>query len=87
MQDRCSQDDLLLELQTMLAALADVEFRYDDARDHLEAWEGPQAIEQHFFVQLKEHHQRQRERFDQRLAELQYAMMRIMTLEDICLNA
>jgi hypothetical protein len=51
-------DDLLSKLQTTLAALADVEVRYEIDREQLEGWIGPEAIKKHFTAQLGERHQR-----------------------------
>ncbi|MBQ0822858.1 hypothetical protein KBI52_21965 [Microvirga sp. HBU67558] len=86
-QDPCYPDDLLPELQATLAALADVEVRYEGAREHLQAWEGPEAIRQHLLAQLEERHQREREPHVGRLADLQYRIMRLMAFEDICATA
>ena len=37
-------DDLLCELQSTLRAVADVEFRYEVAREGLELWSGPGSL-------------------------------------------
>jgi hypothetical protein len=79
-------DDLIFELQTTLAALADVEVLYEIDRERLGAWDGPSAIKKKFAAQLEERHQRDREPHVQRLADLHCSMIRIMTLEDICSN-
>ncbi len=79
-------DELLAELQTTLAALADLEVQYEIDRERLEAWDGPEAIKKKFAAQLEERHQRDREPYVQRLADLHCSMIRIMTLEDICSN-
>ncbi|WP_262266007.1 hypothetical protein [Microvirga yunnanensis] len=86
-QDPCYPDDLLPELQATLAALADVEFRYEGARDHLQAWEGPEAIKQHLLAQLEGRHQQERRPYVERLAVLQSRMLRLMAFEDICPTA
>jgi hypothetical protein len=77
-------DDLLAELQSTLAALADIEVQYATDRERLEAWDGPDAIKEKFAVQLEERHQRDREPYVERLADLHCSMIRIMALEDIC---
>ncbi len=80
-------DELLAELQTTLAALAalaDLEVQYEIDRERLEAWDGPEAIKKKFAAQLEERHQRDREPYVQRLADLHCSMNRIMGLEDIC---
>jgi len=79
-------DVLLAELQSTLAALADLEVQYETDRERLEAWAGPEAIKTKFAAQLEERHQRNREPYVQRLADLQCSMIRLMTLEDICSN-
>jgi hypothetical protein len=80
-------DDLLGELQATLAALADLEVQYEMDRERLAAWDGPEAIKKRFTAQLEEHHQRDREPYVQRLADLQCSMSRIMTLEGTCSNS
>ena len=85
-EDPWYSDDLTSELQTTLAALADVEVQYEMDRERLEAWDGPDAIKKKFAAQLEERHQRDRKPYVERLADLQCAMIRIMTLEDICSN-
>ncbi len=79
-------NDLTSELQTTLAALADVEVRYEIDRERLEAWDGPDAIKQKFAAQLEQRRQQDREPYVQRLADLQCAIIRLMALEDICSN-
>ncbi len=73
-------DDILAQLQTTLAALADVEVQYEMDRERLEAWAGPEAIKQKFEAQLEERHQREREPYVQRLADLQSRAKSIMAL-------
>jgi hypothetical protein len=80
-------DDLLPELQTMLAALADLEVRYEKDREQLTAWEGPKAAKGRFVAQLEERHQRDREPYVQQLANLHYQIMTLMALQDICSTA
>jgi hypothetical protein len=74
-------DDLLPELQTMLAALADLEVRYEKDREQLTAWEGPIAAKGRFAAQLEDRHKREREPYVQRLSDLQHRTMRIMALQ------
>ena len=76
-------DNLLPELQTMLAALADLEVRYEKDREQLTAWEGPKAAKGRFVAQLEERHQRDREPYVQRLSDLQHRTMRIMAFQGI----
>jgi hypothetical protein len=76
-------DDLLPELQIMLAALADLEIRYEKDREQLTAWEGPKAAKGWFAAQLENRHQREREPYVQRLSDLQHRTITIMALQDI----
>jgi hypothetical protein len=79
-------DDLLPELQVMLAILADIEMQFQADRERLDTWAGPEAIKTEFAAQLEERRQQAREPYLQRLADLHDRMIRIMTLEDICSN-
>jgi hypothetical protein len=79
-------DDLLAELQSTLAALADIEVQYATDRERLEAWDGPEVIRKKFAAQLEERHQKDREPYVQRLTDLRCSMIRIMALEGICSN-
>ena len=67
-------DDLLPALQSTLAALADVETRYEIARDGLEDWSGPDDVKQHLMAELEADWQREREPVVLRLAQLQSHM-------------
>jgi hypothetical protein len=80
-------DDLLPELQIMLAALADLEVRYEKDREQLTAWEGPKAAKGRFVAQLEERHQRDREPYVQQLTNLHYQIMTLMAFQDICSTA
>jgi hypothetical protein len=82
-QAACYPDDLLDEIQTALAALADVEVRYEIDRKHMAAWAGPDSLQKRFAAQLEQRHQRKREPYVQRLSDLQHRTMRIMALQDI----
>ncbi len=75
-------DDLLSELQATLAALADLEVRYEIDQEQLEGWTGPEAIKKRFAAQLEERHQREREPYVQRLAYLHHRTMIIMARRD-----
>ena len=50
-RDDCYPDDLLPDLQRTLAALADVEFRSEVAREHLE--HEPPGIRELFWLRLR----------------------------------
>jgi hypothetical protein len=66
--------DLLPQLQSALAALADVELRYHSDQEQLQGWAGPEAIKTRFAAQLAERYHRERAPYVQRLAELQRLM-------------
>jgi hypothetical protein len=63
---------------------SDATVQYATDRERLEAWDGPDAIKKKFAVQLEERHQRDREPYVERLADLHCSVIRIMALEDIC---
>ena len=46
--------DLLPQLQSILAALADIEVRYQSDQEQLQGWAGPEAIKTRFAAQLAE---------------------------------
>lgn len=66
--------DLLPHLQSTLAALADIELRYQSDQEQLQAWAGPEAIKTRFAAQLEERYQRERTPYVRRLTELQHLM-------------
>ena len=66
--------DLLPQLQSTLAALADIELRYQSDQEQLQGWAGPEAIKTRFAAQLAERSQRERAPYVQRLADLQRLM-------------
>ena len=66
--------DLLPQLQSTLAVLADIELRYHSDQEQLQGWAGPEAIKTRFATQLAERYQRERALYVQRLAELQLLM-------------
>jgi hypothetical protein len=76
---QCSSypDDLLPQLQSTLAALADIELRYHSDQGQLLEWAGPEAIKTRFAAQLAERYRRERAPYVQRLAELQLLMDRM----------
>lgn len=79
-------DDLLPQLQATLAALADLEVRYETDREHLQTWDGPEAAKRTLAAQLDERHERDRGPYVQRLADLHGWLTGTMALDDICLN-
>ena len=62
-----SSDDVLCELQTTLRAIADVEFRYEVAREGLEEWTGPAPAKHLRFVELEARHRLELEPYAQKL--------------------
>ncbi|WP_457092655.1 hypothetical protein [Microvirga sp. P5_D2] len=69
--------DLLPQLQSALAALADIEVRYQSDQKQLQGWAGPEAIKMRFAAQLAERYQRERNPYVQTLSELQHLMDRM----------
>jgi hypothetical protein len=61
---------LSTEIQRVLTALADVEACYENDRECLKGWSGPEAIRMRFIEQLDARHARAREPLVQRLANL-----------------
>jgi hypothetical protein len=74
MQDPWYPADLLPQLQSTLAALADIELRYHSDQEQLQAWAGPEVIKARFAAQLEERYQRERNPYVQRLTELEHRM-------------
>ena len=64
-------EDLLPELQRVLAALADLDVRYETERDHLEEWSGPEEVKQRLLADLEQKHRATREPYAMRVAELE----------------
>ena len=69
--------DLLPQLQSTLATLADIELRYYSDQEQLQGWAGPEVIKTRFAAQLAERYQRERAPYVQRLSELQLLMDRM----------
>ncbi len=69
--------DLLPQLQSTLAALADMELRYQSDQEQLQGWAGPEAIKTQFAAQLAERYQRERTPYVHRLTELQLLIGRM----------
>jgi len=64
-------DALLPQLQQALAALADLQVRYEIDRDYLEDWSGPAQIRDRLVIELNEWHAKGRERLLSRRVQLQ----------------
>ena len=65
-------DDLLADWQRTLAALADIETRYEMERDHLESWSGPAEVKDHLLAELEQCHRANRERLVLQLERLHH---------------
>lgn len=55
-------DELLPQLQQTLAALADLEMRYEIGRDDVESWSGPRDVKDRLLAELEQGHRAYRER-------------------------
>ena len=62
---------LLPELQRILAALADLDARYEIEHDHLEEWSGPEEVKQRLLADLEQKHRATREPYAMQVAELE----------------
>ncbi len=58
------------EIRTALAALSDIDARYESDREGLKGWSGPESARQRLLNLLEARHQREREPLVQHLAEL-----------------
>src|SRR4051794_24413050 len=67
---RSTRDDLLADWRSTLAALADIETRYEMERDHLESWSGPAEVKDHLLAELEHCHRASRERLALNLERL-----------------
>ena len=63
--------DLLPGLQRALAALADLDARFEIERDHLESWSGPKREKQRLLTELEQIHRAAREPYAMQVAELE----------------
>ena len=67
-------EELLSEIQSALAALADVDTHYRIEREHLERWLGPDEARDALLSDLHRQHRRERGPLIRRLTELQEQM-------------
>jgi hypothetical protein len=67
-------DDLLGEIQATLAAMADLECRYAMDQEQSKLGSGPDVARQDLCVERERRHQKERERYVQRLNELEHRM-------------
>jgi len=61
----------LAEASRLLAALADLDARYETQRDHLDAWSGPEAVKQRLLADLEQKHRATREPYAMQVAALE----------------
>ncbi|MPR11540.1 hypothetical protein [Microvirga tunisiensis] len=71
-----SPDDLLGEIQATLAALADVEYRYERDRERLMQQLGPDAVFQPLWAERERRYEAEREPYRRRVEQLQRRMRR-----------
>ena len=64
-------EDLLPELQGVLAALAGLDARYETERGHLQEWSGPKDVKQRLLTELEQKHRAMREPYAMQVAELE----------------
>ena len=64
-------DELLPAMQSTLAALADLDLRFEIERDYLEEWSGPDEVKRRLTAAFEAGWQRDREPIVQRLTRLQ----------------
>ena len=66
---------VLPAMQSALAALADLDTRYEIERDHLEGWSGPDEVKERLMAALEAGWRRERESLVGRLTRLQGARL------------
>lgn len=69
-------ESIMTDIQDALAALADVELRYETDRERLDRWSGPESIKARLLEQVENAHHRAREPLLRRLVDLQTAAAR-----------
>lgn len=78
---RFSSNDLLLELQSILGAVADVELRYEIAREGLELCASSTSAKHRRLVELETQHRLELEPYAQALAQLKRRIRSLMLLD------
>jgi hypothetical protein len=74
-----SGDDLLYELQTTLAALADIEYGHERDRERLAQRLGPQAVVERLWAERERRYQAEREPNLRKLERIQQRIRSHMT--------
>ena len=77
-------DDLLPEMQRLLAVLADLDHHYEVERYHVENWSGPMATKAHLLADLERSHRANRERIEACLEGLRLSSR--AHIEGLCRN-
>ena len=80
-EPRSYPSDLTPALQQALALLADLDIYYDEAREKLALWPGPEAIKQRFSEQLEARRQHERKPLLRRFIALEQQMRRAAMLK------
>jgi hypothetical protein len=68
-------DELLPAVQSALAALADLETRYEIERERLDGWRGPKAAKERLAAALRERYRADRRTFVEQLEMLQRMLL------------
>jgi len=63
--------DRLTDMQSILAAWADLETAYEIEREQIEQWSGLEAMKQHLLADLEDRHQARRELFQEQWEKLE----------------
>jgi hypothetical protein len=71
--------NLLPEAQSLLSALADLEYRYETAHRFMAQWPGPDEVKQSCLRTIAESHGRERGQLVRRLAELDRRLAPVRT--------
>jgi hypothetical protein len=68
-------DEIVPAVQSALAALADLETRYEIERERLDAWRGPKSAKERLSAALQERYRAERRRFVEQLEALQRMLL------------
>jgi hypothetical protein len=71
-------DDLQPALQNALALLADIDFLFEQERQKLAHWTGPESVKESLYDEIDREHQRAREPYVLMLSELHRRIMATM---------
>jgi hypothetical protein len=75
--------DLEPAIQETLSILADIETHYEEERDQLERWGGPETVKERLADELESRRRQDREPYVQRLAALHQRMMSLTMFRDL----